>query len=58
MTAFQIVNTVSGDELGRYYADKPADALDALARYAGYPDVAAARAAMPSMEREVMLVEL
>lgn len=58
MTAFHIENSASGDELGRYYAESAADALDAMARNAGYADFARACEATPAIKREVFVLEL
>lgn len=58
MTAFNIVNMASGDELGRYYARSAAEALDALARYAGFASFAEACHAKPEITEELAITEL
>lgn len=58
MHAFNIVNMASGDELGRYYADTAAEALDALARYAGFENFAKACEAKPWLSDELAVDEL
>jgi hypothetical protein len=42
MNAYTISNKTSGIDLGTYQGATPADALDAMARDAGYADYAAA----------------
>lgn len=58
MTAFHIENARSGDELGRYYAESAADALNAMARNAGYEDFARACETTPEIKRDVVIYEL
>lgn len=58
MTAFHIENCRSGEELGRYYAENAADALNAMARNAGYESFARACELTPAIKREVYAVEL
>ena len=40
MSVYNIFNMASGEELGRYFARTLADALDAMARTAGFEDYA------------------
>lgn len=58
MTAFHIENSRSGEELGRYYAENAADALNAMARNAGYENFARACELAPEIKREVFCMEL
>ena len=58
MTAFNIVNMTSGEELGRYFADTASEALDALARYAGFTDYAQACERLPTIHSELAVTEL
>ena len=58
MTAFNIVNMTSGEELGRYYAVNVSEALNAMARYAGYADFSHACEAVPAIRTEVSITEL
>jgi hypothetical protein len=41
MTQFKIVNRIGGTDLGTYEADTKEEALDAMARDAGYADYSA-----------------
>ena len=58
MTAFNIVNMTSGEELGRYYACNASDALDAMARYAGFSDFTHACESVPAIRSELSVTEL
>ncbi len=58
MTAFNIVNMTSGEELGRYFAGDATEALDAMARYAGFRDYAQACEALPAIRSELAVTEL
>ena len=58
MTAFHIENGRSGEEIGRYYAETATDALNAMARNAGYENFARACEIAPDIKREVVIFEL
>ena len=58
MTAFHIENVRSGEEIGRYYAETAGDALNAMARNAGFEDFARACEISPEIKREVVIFEL
>lgn len=55
---FQITNTVSGIVLGTYECETEAEALDAMARAAGYANYAAACDAAPTSEGEILVEEV
>lgn len=53
MSKYSIENTISGVVLGEYEANSEAEALDAMARDAGYTDYAAACKVAPTVEGEI-----
>ncbi len=53
MTIYTITNIVSGTNLGTYVADSEADALNAMARDAGYADYRTACEVAPTLNGEV-----
>jgi hypothetical protein len=53
MTTFRIENTISGVVLGDYEGATEAEALDAMARDAGYSDYAACCEVAPVKEGEI-----
>jgi hypothetical protein len=55
---FEIINTVSGMNLGVFEADDEQGALDAMARDAGFPDHAAACRAFPVGDGELRVREV
>ena len=55
MTIFRIENTTSGVILGDYEAATASDALDAMARDAGYADYADCCASVPTNDGEVLV---
>lgn len=54
---FQIENTVSGLILGVYEGATEAEALDAMARDAGYADYAEAQKVAPADDGEIAITE-
>ena len=58
MSVYNIFNMASGEELGRYFAGTLADALDAMARTAGFDDYAQACGSLPAMPSQLMVTEL
>ncbi len=58
MKSFSIDNIVSGDELGRYFAETAAQALDIMARIAGFRDFEAACDGLPVLRREIVVTPL
>ena len=58
MSAYNIFDMASGEELGRYFAHSASDALNAMARTAGYEDFAAACAALPTFRDRLFITEL
>ncbi len=55
---YRIENTKSGLELGVYEGSSKEDALDALARDAGYDDYDHALYVAPASEGEILVTEL
>lgn len=53
MTKYQIINTTSGADLGQYDADDEQQALEAMARDAGYESYAAACEVAPVADGEI-----
>lgn len=58
MPKFLIENTLSSVTLGCFEAETPAEALDALARDAGYRDRAHLENEVPSKEGEIAVTEI
>jgi hypothetical protein len=58
MAKFEITNTLSGINLGIYEGTTAADALDAMARDAGYEDYTAACDVAPHTEGELLVTEI
>ncbi len=55
MTRYQIENTASGIILGVYEANSENEALDAMARDAGYEDYTAANAVYATKHGEIVV---
>ncbi|MCR2832166.1 hypothetical protein NR402_18180 [Acidithiobacillus ferrooxidans] len=55
---YQIENARSGIVLGTYDADTPAQALDLLAKDAGYKDYADAQEVAPAVPGEIVVSEI
>ncbi len=53
MKSYQIINTISGLDLGVYDAEDEDDALDVMARDTGYEDFAAACEVAPVKDGEI-----
>ena len=58
MSVFNIFDMSAGEELGRYFAMTAEDALNAMARAAGFADFGAACDARPALETQVFVTEL
>lgn len=58
MNKYRIENTVSGADLGVYEGSTEAEALDAMARDAGYRDHAHAEEITPSKSGELAVTQI
>jgi len=58
MNTYKITNTVSGADLGTYEAEGKAQALDAMARDAGYDTYEALCLEVPALEGEIKVSEV
>ena len=58
MSTYNIVNMQSGEELGRYFARTVLDALNAMARAAGFENYEQACRTLPSIRDELFVTEL
>ena len=58
MSVYNIFNMASGEELGRYFAGTLGDALDAMARTAGFEDYEQACGSLPAMQSQLLITEL
>ena len=58
MSQFDIFNTASGEELGRYFAGSVEEAVDVMARVAGYANFAEACRSAPRMAEDLFVTEL
>lgn len=56
--SYQVENTVSGMILGVWEAASEAEALDAMARSAGYLDYADARRVSPEADGDLLVTEV
>ena len=55
---YRIENTLSGVDLGAYEGATEAEALDAMARDAGYTDYAEAQSVAPAAYGEIVATEM
>ena len=58
MSVFNIFDMKAGEELGRYFASSATDALNAMARAAGFADFQDACGAQPMLNDSVLITEL
>ncbi len=58
MNSYRIENTVSGHILGIYRGETPEDALDALAKDAGYTDRSDMDEAVSVLPGEILVIEV
>ena len=58
MSGFNIFNMASGEELGHFFAHSPEEAMNAMARTAGFADYQDARRQCPAMHDQLMVTEL
>ena len=58
MSVYNIFNMAAGEELGRYFAADPGEALNAMAREAGFKDYEQARGQAPDFCNQVFITEL
>lgn len=58
MSVYNIFNMASGEELGRYFAYSSNEALDAMARTAGYADYDQACGVDPAIKDRLLITEL
>ena len=58
MSVFNIFDMKAGEELGRYFAPSAAEALNAMAKAAGFADFREACGAQPMLSDRVFITEL
>lgn len=58
MVRYEIQNTITGLVLGVYDADSEEEALEAMARDAGYESAAAAAVVAPTKPGEILVTEI
>ena len=58
MSTYNIVNMESGEELGRYFARSVADALNAMAKVAGFDSYEQACGSVPAIKDRLFVTEL
>ena len=58
MALYEIFNIISGTSLGEYIAENPSDALDAMARDAGYKNYADACDVAPVLADEITVTKI
>jgi hypothetical protein len=58
MSVYNIFNLASGEELGRYFAKTLTEALNAMARTAGFEDYESAVKAVPGLADRLLVTEL
>ena len=58
MSVYNIFQMASGEELGRYFAVSAQDALNAMARDAGYADFEAVCGSTPQLREQILITQL
>lgn len=58
MSVFNIFNMASGEELGRYFARTSEEALNAMARVAGFENYEQACGVAPGIKDQLFVTEL
>jgi len=58
MSVFNIFNMASGEELGRYFARTSDDALNAMARVAGFESYEQACGMIPMIRDQLFITDL
>ncbi len=58
MSTYNIVNMQSGEELGRYFARTVSEALNAMARAAGFENYEQACGLVPDIREQLFVTEL
>ena len=58
MSQYNIFNMASGEELGRYFARTAEEAMNVMARVAGFADYSEACRSAPQMAEDLLVTEL